>query len=88
MNLPPPPAKFERYNDVLLRSVIKVSSKSMRNAVEETMDNYNKNSNMTATFDGSRQKRCQTSLKGVVSATCLETGKVLDFECLSKYCFK
>ncbi|GFT46683.1 uncharacterized protein NPIL_488331 [Nephila pilipes] len=88
MNLPPPPAKFERYNDILLRSLIKVSRELMRNAVEDTVKNNNSNRDITAAFDGSWQKRGLTSLNGVVSATCLETGKVLDFECLSKYCFK
>ncbi|GFT86935.1 uncharacterized protein NPIL_283961, partial [Nephila pilipes] len=88
INLPPPPAKFERYNDILLRSLIKVSNESMRNAVEDTVKKNNSNRDITAAFDGSWQKRGHTSLNGVVSATCLETGKVLDFECLSKYCFK
>ncbi|GFS73953.1 uncharacterized protein NPIL_167381 [Nephila pilipes] len=88
MNLPPPSAKFERYNDILLRSLIKVSNESMRNAVEDTVKKNNSNRDITAAFDGSWQKRGHTSLNGVVSATCLETGKVLDFECLSKYCFK
>ncbi|GFT35810.1 uncharacterized protein NPIL_422681 [Nephila pilipes] len=88
MNLPPPPSKFKRYNDILLRSLIKVSSESMRNAVEDTVKNNNSNRDITAAFDGSWQKRGHTSLNGVVSAICLETGKVLDFECLSKYCFK
>ncbi|GFS73137.1 uncharacterized protein NPIL_693731, partial [Nephila pilipes] len=87
MNLPPPPAKFERYNDILLRSLIKVSSESMRNAVEDTVKN-NSNRDITTAFAGSWQKRGHTSLNGVVSATCLETGKVLDFKCLSKCCFK
>ncbi|GFS28392.1 uncharacterized protein NPIL_650401, partial [Nephila pilipes] len=88
MNLPPPPAKFERYNDVLLRSLIRVRNDSMRNAVEETDKNNNSYRDITAAFDGSWQKSGHTSLNGVVSATCLETGKVLGFECLSKYCFK
>ncbi|GFS69591.1 uncharacterized protein NPIL_102801 [Nephila pilipes] len=84
MNLPPPPAKFEHYNDTLLRSLMKVSSESMRNAVEDTVKNNNSNRDITAAFDGSWQKCGHTSLNGVVSATRLETGKVLDFECLSK----
>ncbi|GFT21439.1 uncharacterized protein NPIL_441321, partial [Nephila pilipes] len=88
MDLPPPPAKFERYNDILLRSLLKVSSESMRNAVEDTVKNNNSNRDITAAFAGSWQKHGHTSLNGVISATCLETGKVLDFKCLSKYCFK
>ncbi|GFU26257.1 uncharacterized protein NPIL_322261 [Nephila pilipes] len=85
MNLPSPPAKFERYNDVLLRSLKKVSNESMRNAVEETAKNKNSNRDITAAFDGSWQKRCHTSLIVVVSATYIETGKVLYFECQSKH---
>lgn len=38
-------------------------------------------------FDGSWQKRGFTSLNGVITATSIDTGKVLDVECLSKYCF-
>ncbi|GFU14248.1 uncharacterized protein NPIL_249901 [Nephila pilipes] len=82
MNLPPPPAKFERYNDVLSRSLLKVSSESMKNAVEETV-NINSNRDITEAFDGSWQKSSHTSLNGIEYATFLETGKVFDFECLS-----
>ncbi|GFX61561.1 uncharacterized protein TNCV_2745361 [Trichonephila clavipes] len=87
MNLPPPPAKFERYNGILLESLSKVSDASMKKAVEETVEMNNGNRDITAAFDGSWKKRGHTSLNGVVSATSLETGKVLDFECLRKYCF-
>ncbi|GFS54433.1 hypothetical protein NPIL_261701 [Nephila pilipes] len=41
MNLTPPPAKFETYNDILLRGLIKVSSESTRNSVEDTVKNNN-----------------------------------------------
>ncbi|GFX27789.1 uncharacterized protein TNCV_2614491 [Trichonephila clavipes] len=87
MNLPQPPAKFLRYNGTLLESFSKVSDASMKKAVEETVQMNNSNRDITAAFDGSWQKRGLTSLNGVVSATSLETGKVLDFECLRKYCF-
>ncbi|GFV30924.1 uncharacterized protein TNCV_4013581 [Trichonephila clavipes] len=87
MNLPPPPAKFQRYNGILLESLSKFSNASMKRAVEETVEINNSNRYITSAFDGSWQKRGHTSLNGVVSATSLETGKVLDFECLSKYCF-
>ncbi|GFU38652.1 uncharacterized protein NPIL_120921, partial [Nephila pilipes] len=42
MNLPPPLAKFERYNDILLRRLKEVSSESIKNAVEDIVKN-NKN---------------------------------------------
>ncbi|GFT53868.1 uncharacterized protein NPIL_514991 [Nephila pilipes] len=69
MNFPPTPAKFERYNYLLLRSLIKVSNESMRNAVEETVKNNNSNKDFLAAFNGSWQKLGHTSLNGVVSAS-------------------
>ncbi|GFT59315.1 uncharacterized protein TNCV_3892421 [Trichonephila clavipes] len=87
MNLPPPPAKFQRYNGILLENLSKVSDASMKKAVEETVEMNNSNRDITVAFDGSWQNRGHTSLNGVISVTSLETGKVLDFECLSKYCF-
>ncbi|GFX73955.1 uncharacterized protein TNCV_397661 [Trichonephila clavipes] len=71
MNLPPPPAKFQRYNGILLESLSKVSDASMKKAVEETIEMNNSNRDITAAFDGSWQKRGHTSLNGVVSATSL-----------------
>ncbi|GFS86015.1 uncharacterized protein NPIL_351091 [Nephila pilipes] len=78
----------ERKLKVLQKLLIRVSNDSMRNAVEETDKNNNSYRYITAAIDGSWQKSGHTSLNGVVSTTCLETGKVLGFECLSKYCFK
>ncbi|GFT10895.1 hypothetical protein NPIL_450701 [Nephila pilipes] len=69
LNLSLPPAKFERYDVVHLRSLIKVSYELMRNAVEETVNNNYSNRSIAAAFDGSWQKRGHTSLIGVVSAT-------------------
>ncbi|GFX63691.1 uncharacterized protein TNCV_2183201 [Trichonephila clavipes] len=71
MNLPPPLAKFQRYNGILLESLSKVSDASMKKAVEETIKMNNSNRDITAAFDGSWQKRGHASLNGVVSATSL-----------------
>ncbi|GFS78953.1 hypothetical protein TNCV_4341951 [Trichonephila clavipes] len=71
MNLPPPPAKFQRYNGILLESISKVSDASMKKAVEETVEMNNSNRDITAAFVGSWQKQGHTSLNGVVSATSL-----------------
>ncbi|GFV36223.1 uncharacterized protein TNCV_2232701 [Trichonephila clavipes] len=87
MNFPPPTTKFQRYNGIFLESLSKVSDASMKKAVEESVEMNNINRDITALFDGSWQKRGHTSLNGVVSATFLETDKILDFECLSKYYF-
>ncbi|GFT55360.1 uncharacterized protein NPIL_153231 [Nephila pilipes] len=70
-----------------MRRLLRVSNESMETVVEETV-NINSNRDITAASDGRWLKRVHTSFNGVVFATCLETGKVLDFECLSKYCFK
>ncbi|GFT20935.1 uncharacterized protein TNCV_3130891 [Trichonephila clavipes] len=56
MNLPPPPAKFQRYNGIVLESLSKVSDASMKKAVEETVEINNSNRDITAAFDGSWQK--------------------------------
>ncbi|GFW14695.1 uncharacterized protein TNCV_1561581 [Trichonephila clavipes] len=37
-------------------------------------------------LDGSRQKRGYQSFNGIVSATSVDTGKVIDFKVLSKHC--
>lgn len=41
---------------------------------------------LSVALDGTWQKRGHTSLNGVVTATSVDTGKVVDIECLSKYC--
>ncbi|GFW23003.1 uncharacterized protein TNCV_3647801 [Trichonephila clavipes] len=71
MNLPPPPAKFQRYNGKILESLSKVSDASIKKAVKETVEMNNSNIDITATFAGSWQKLGHTSLNGVVSATSL-----------------
>lgn len=41
---------------------------------------------IAAAFDGTWQKRGHTSRNGVITVTSFDTGKVLDFECSSKFC--
>ncbi|GFY45091.1 hypothetical protein TNIN_139241 [Trichonephila inaurata madagascariensis] len=43
MNVPPPPAKFQRYNGILLESLTKVSNASVKKAGQETVDMNNSN---------------------------------------------
>lgn len=86
MNLPPPP-RFEKYTKLLLGSLQQVSTATMRRAIQETLESNDGNNNIAAAFDGTWQKRGHTSLNGVVTATSLETGKVIDIECLTKYCY-
>ncbi|GBL55272.1 hypothetical protein AVEN_117879-1 [Araneus ventricosus] len=87
MNLPPPPAKFERLNSFLCRALSSACSKSILKAVESA-DSRNDNSrNITVALDGTWEKRGHTSINGVITATSLDTGKVIDFECLCKCYF-
>jgi hypothetical protein len=44
-------------------------------------------SHITTCFDGTWQKRGRTSLNGIMSATSVDRGKVLDTEIMSKSCF-
>ncbi|KAF8768394.1 hypothetical protein HNY73_021218 [Argiope bruennichi] len=81
MNLPPPPAKFERFNNSLSTALEKVCSKSMMKAVEGSVSLNDNVRDISVTLDGTWQ------MNGVITATSLDTGKVIDFECLSKYCF-
>jgi hypothetical protein len=80
------PPRFECYNRVPLDSLADVSNMSTRKAVKEAVDMNDDSKYLAAAFDGFWQKRGQTSLSGVVSATSIETGKVTDVECLTKYC--
>lgn len=57
----------------------------MREAVKEAIESEN-GSDISCAFDGSWQKRGNTSPNGVVTAVHVTTGKVLDAAILSKYC--
>ncbi|KAF8773538.1 hypothetical protein HNY73_016193 [Argiope bruennichi] len=87
MDLPPLPAKFERFNSSLSTALEKVCSKSMMKAVEGAVSLNDNVRDISVTLDGTWQKRGHSSMNGVITATSLDTGNVIDFECLSKYCF-
>ncbi|GFX25822.1 uncharacterized protein TNCV_2639661 [Trichonephila clavipes] len=86
MNLPPPPAKFERHNSLFLNVLKTISEDSMNAAVHEAVIANDNNSNIAVAVDGTWHKRGYSSLNGVVCATSVENGKVIDFETLTKYC--
>ncbi|GFX30691.1 uncharacterized protein TNCV_4862151 [Trichonephila clavipes] len=70
MNLPPPPAKFERHNSLFL-NVLTISEDSMNAAVHEAVIANDNNSNIAVAVDGTWHKRGYSSLNGVVCATSL-----------------
>ncbi|GFT77253.1 uncharacterized protein TNCV_182751 [Trichonephila clavipes] len=71
MNLPPPPAKFERHNSLLLNVLKTISEDSMNAAVHKAVIGNDNNSNIAVVVDGTWHKRGYSSLNGVVCATSL-----------------
>ncbi|GFX92308.1 hypothetical protein TNCV_1112351 [Trichonephila clavipes] len=60
---------------------------SMNAAVHEAVIANDNNSNIAVAVDGTWHKRGYSSLNGVVCATSVENGKVIDFEALHKILF-
>jgi hypothetical protein len=56
-----------------------------REAVAENVEDYP--SHITAFFDSTWQKRGPTFLNGIISATSVNRGKILDTRTMSKSCF-
>ena len=86
MNLPQPPTKFHKYNQELSRCISEVAKESMSKASMEAIIENDGDYNISVIFDGTWQKCGHTSLNGVVTVSSLDTGKVVDVECMSKYC--
>lgn len=85
MNLPPPPSRFYESVNVLRPAVEKVSGECMRKAAKEAEED-SENTDIPVAVDGTWQKRGHKSLNGVVTATSVNTGKIIDIEVLSRYC--
>ncbi|GFV57963.1 uncharacterized protein TNCV_2572591 [Trichonephila clavipes] len=69
MNLPPPPAKFERHNSLFLNVLKTISEDSMNAAIHEAVIVNDNNSNIAVAVDGTWHKRGYSSLNGVRSET-------------------
>jgi hypothetical protein len=89
LNIPQPPTSCSIYNETIGSAVADVSVSSMmqaaREAVAQNEGDYA--SHITACFDGTWQKHGHTSLNGIISATSVDRGKVLDTERMSTFCF-
>jgi hypothetical protein len=88
LNIPQPPTSFSIYNKIISSAVAAVSvsftMQADREAVAENEEDVP--SHITACFDGSWQKHGHTSLGGIISATSVDRGKVLDIDIMSKFC--
>lgn len=85
MNLPKPPSRFQTITEILGNATKEAAMDSMRKAVQEAFE-IEDSTELTVAVDGTWQKRGFKSLNGVVSATTITSGKVIDVEILSKYC--
>ncbi|GBL74184.1 hypothetical protein AVEN_231064-1 [Araneus ventricosus] len=74
MKLLPPPAKFEQLNYSLCQALSYAFSKSMLKAVEGDVSRNDNARDITIAMDGTWQKRGNTSINGVITATSLDTG--------------
>lgn len=88
LNLPKPPTKFAKYNQELLGHIEAAAQESMKRAADEAVQLNEGDKDIAVALDGSWQKRGHTSNNGIVSATSVDSGKVLDVEVLSKRCPK
>ncbi|GFT10810.1 uncharacterized protein NPIL_286881 [Nephila pilipes] len=86
MNLPPPPTKFTKFNNILLQAARETCEESMAEAVHEAVGENEGGRDIAVAVDGSWQKRGFSSKNGVVTVTSVDTGKVIDVEILSKHC--
>ena len=86
--MPSPNTHFTKHNNHILNAVTLVSETSLQEAAHEAIMENDANRDLAAAFDGPWQCRGHSSLNGVVTVTSFDTGKVLDVECLTKYCQK
>lgn len=86
MNIPPPPSRFQHYIAILLEAIKQVAQSSMDDALNEAITINNDSKDLCVTFDGTWQKRGHSSMNGVVSASCFDTGKIVDIEVMSRHC--
>lgn len=87
MNLPPPPAKIDNYTEVIGDAVQSVADLSMKAAASEAKYINEGNPDIPVAFDGTWQKRGHTSKNAVATVTSVDSGKVLDYEVLTKHCY-
>jgi len=85
MDLPQPVTHIERYYPKLLTVLEDVAEESMDEAAREVKI-IEKGPEISASFDGSWQKRGYQSNNGIFTAISVKTKKILDFDCLSRYC--
>lgn len=87
MNMNPPSTQksWDKHFTAVLNASEVVSKESMEAAAKELQAD-GKVTDVAVTCDGTWQKRGHSSLHGVVTVLSSKSGKVLDYEALSRYC--
>lgn len=85
LDIPGPPTRFQFYNKVIMSSIEEVAEACMTEATQEVIQKTG-STDLAIAIDGTWQRRGYSSLNGVVAASSIETGKIIDVHCLSKYC--
>lgn len=85
MNAPCKQKSWDKHFQSVLHATESVAKESMKAAARQ-LQNGDKVTDTAVTCDGTWQKRGHSSLHGVVTVLSSETGKVLDYEPLSRYC--
>lgn len=86
LNLSPPVNSYHIHEKFLANVSEKVAKQSMSLAVSDAIAANDGCRDLSVAIDGSWQKRGHTSLNGILSATSLDNGKVVDVEIFSKFC--
>ena len=86
-----PPMQVDASNETqktVLEAYNTVALQSMTDAAHELQENKDEQgiTDVTVSCDGSWQKRCRSSLNGVVTAISTDSGKCLDYRVMTKTC--
>jgi hypothetical protein len=89
LNIAQPPTSFSIYNNITSSAINDVSESFIMQASREDVAENEKDdaSHTTVVLMVPEKKRGHVSLNGIISATSFDTGKVLDTEIMSKFCF-
>ena len=78
--------RFTGDNKFLAKCVKEVAGQNVKGAAAEAVSLNGGCNEIAVAVDTSWQKRCHTSNNGIVSVISFDSGKVIDFHCLTKYC--
>ena len=90
MNMPKPMTQnnFDKIVKTVSHCAKAVARETMNDAAEEIRELDPNIVDTSVSVDGSWQRRGFSSLNGVVTAISMDTGKVLDYEPMSRFCTK